>query len=131
MTNILEIKNLSIAFAEGEPVVKNLNLSLKAGKTLAIVGESGSGKSVTSLAVMGLLPKSAKITADELTFLDLDILSLADEDFRKLRGKQITMIFQEPMTSLNPAMKCGKQVAEVLVLHDKLHRGKKSYARVV
>ncbi len=122
MTNILEIKNLSIAFAEGEPVVKNLNLSLKAGKTLAIVGESGSGKSVTSLAVMGLLPKSAKITADELTFLDLDILSLADEDFRKLRGKQITMIFQEPMTSLNPAMKCGKQVAEVLVLHDKLHR---------
>jgi len=120
MKNILEIQNLSIAFAEGSPVVQNLNLTLEAGKTLAIVGESGSGKSVSSLAVMGLLPKSAKISADKLLFEDKDLTSLGEEDFRKLRGKEMAMIFQEPMTSLNPAMKCGKQVAEVLILHDKL-----------
>ncbi len=120
MTNILQIENLSISFHGGKPVVKNLNLSLKPGKTLAIVGESGSGKSVTSLALMGLLPNTAKITANTLEFLGTDLRNLSDEEYRKLRGKAMTMIFQEPMTSLNPAMKCGRQLTEILVLHDHL-----------
>jgi len=118
---ILEIKNLSIAFGESE-VVKNLSLTLQKGKTLAIVGESGSGKSVTSLALMGLLPKNAIITADALTFAETDLRTAAENEFRQLRGKRMSMIFQEPMTSLNPAMRCGRQVAEVLQLHENASR---------
>lgn len=117
---ILSIKNLSIAFGDGTPVVKNLNLHLEPGKTLAIVGESGSGKSVTSLALMGLLPKQAHVVANEFSFLGHNLLAATPEEFRRLRGKAVTMIFQEPMTSLNPAMRCGQQVAEALVLHENL-----------
>lgn len=120
---ILELKNLSIAFGE-HLVVKNLSASLEKGKTLAIVGESGSGKSVTSLALMGLLPKSAAITADVFNFNDSNLITLAEDDFQKIRGKDVSMIFQEPMTSLNPAMRCGKQVAEVLLLHKHLSHSK-------
>ena len=120
---ILEIKNLTIAFGENE-VVKNLSCTLQKGKTLAIVGESGSGKSVTSLALMGLLPKNADITAEGMDFNGADLLNATEGDFRKLRGKDVSMIFQEPMTSLNPAMRCGKQVAEVLLLHKHLSHSK-------
>lgn len=122
MSEILNIKNLSIAFGDAEPVVKNISFRLKTGKTLAIVGESGSGKSVSSLALMGLLPKHTRIVADEMTFCEKDLQHFSEDDFRSVRGKKISMIFQEPMTSLNPAMKCGKQVAEVLLLHEEISR---------
>jgi peptide/nickel transport system ATP-binding protein len=118
---ILKITNLQIAFGENA-VVKNLSCTLQKGKTLAIVGESGSGKSVTSLALMGILPKNAIITADALTFAETDLRTAAENEFRQLRGKRMSMIFQEPMTSLNPAMRCGRQVAEVLQLHENLSR---------
>ena len=90
---ILEIKNLTIAFGENE-VVKNLSCTLQKGKTLAIVGESGSGKSVTSLALMGLLPKNADITAEAMDFNGADLLNATEGDFRKLRGKDVSMIFR-------------------------------------
>jgi peptide/nickel transport system ATP-binding protein len=120
---ILLVKNLNIAFGEST-VVSNLNFALEKGKTLAIVGESGSGKSVTSLALMGLLPKNANITAEAMDFNGIDLLKATEDDFRKIRGKDVSMIFQEPMTSLNPAMRCGKQVAEVLLLHKHLSHSK-------
>lgn len=121
MTEILNIQNLTISFGSDSPVVKNLNLRLEAGKTLAIVGESGSGKSVTSLAAMHLLPTTAHIKADAMFFMNHDLLKADEKQMRQLRGKEMAMIFQEPMTSLNPAMKCGKQVAEVLILHNNLN----------
>ncbi len=114
--SILQIQNLSISFGKTE-AVKNLSFTLQPGKTVAIVGESGSGKSVSSLALMGLLPKQASVTADQMQFDGLDLLNASAEEHRKLRGREITMIFQEPMTSLNPAMRCGKQVMEILQLY--------------
>ena len=109
---LLEIRNLTIKSGE-QILVDKLNLELKAGETLAIVGESGSGKSLSSLAVMGLLPKSLEVKGKVL-FKGKNILGLEDTEMRKLRGNEIAMVFQEPMTALNPTMKCGKQVAEML-----------------
>lgn len=121
MSTLLALHNLAVTFGENA-AVKHLSFSLKPGKTLAIVGESGSGKSVSSLAVMGLLPKQAVVTADTMQFGTVDLLKASKEQHRKLRGKDITMIFQEPMTSLNPAMRCGKQVAELLREHHGLDK---------
>ncbi len=114
--NILEVKNLSVAFG-GHTVVEDLNYTLQRGKTLGIVGESGSGKSVSSLALMGLLPKQASVCghawlSDESDKSDL--LTLDEAGFRAIRGRRISMIFQEPMTSLNPVQKCGDQVLEMM-----------------
>lgn len=120
---MLSIRNLHISFhSQSEKVlaVEGLNLELAAGKTLGIVGESGSGKSVTSLAIMRLLGKNAEISADSLRFEDKNLLELSPEKMRALRGKEIAMIFQEPMTSLNPVFTCGYQVAEALALHTTL-----------
>lgn len=123
MSEILQIKNLNINFGDNPAVVKNLSFNLSAGETLAIVGESGSGKSVTSLALMGLLPKIAHVKADFFTFLGDDLHAYSEENYRNIRGKQISMIFQEPMTSLNPAMRCGHQVAEALQMHMGINAG--------
>lgn len=113
--NILKIENLSVSF-DGRTVVEGLNLSLERGKTLGIVGESGSGKSVSSLALMGLLPKNASVSGH--AWMDgTDLLTLDEEGFRAIRGNRISMIFQEPMTSLNPVQKCGAQVLEMLKAH--------------
>ena len=122
---MLSIRNLHISFhSQSEKVlaVEGLNLELAAGKTLGIVGESGSGKSVTSLAIMRLLGKNAEISADSLRFEDKKLLELSPEKMRALRGKEIAMIFQEPMTSLNPVFTCGYQVAEALALHTTLSK---------
>lgn len=122
---MLSIRNLHISFhSQSEKVlaVEGLNLELAAGKTLGIVGESGSGKSVTSLAIMRLLGKNAEISADSLRFEDKNLLELSPEKMRALRGKEIAMIFQEPMTSLNPVFTCGYQVAEALALHTTLSK---------
>jgi peptide/nickel transport system ATP-binding protein len=118
---ILSIKNLTIEFqTEDETVraVKKLNLEIPRGKTVGLVGESGSGKSVTSLAIMGLIPNPpGKITEGEILFHGEDLTKMSQEQMRKIRGNRIAMIFQEPMTSLNPVYTVGNQIDEVLVLH--------------
>lgn len=118
---ILSIKNLTIEFkTEDETVraVKNLSLDIPKGKTVGLVGESGSGKSVTSLAIMGLIPcPPGKITSGEILFKGEDLTKMSQDKMRKIRGNKIAMIFQEPMTSLNPVYTVGNQIDEVLVLH--------------
>lgn len=122
---ILKISSLRTAFKlekSWNQVVKGLDFSLKKGRTLGIVGESGSGKSITSLSIMGLLPSGGKIEDGEIFFKSaqqgqVDLLRLKDEEMRRIRGKEIAMIFQEPMSSLNPVIKCGKQIVEALRLH--------------
>lgn len=119
---VLKVSNLSIDFKTESGIVhavKNLSFSLSKGEKLAIVGESGSGKSVSSLAIMGLLP--SKITlfpAGEIQFQQQSVLGLSEKEHRKIRGSEIAMIFQEPMTSLNPLLKCGEQVSEAIRLHE-------------
>jgi len=122
---ILKISSLRTSFKVDKnwnQVVKGLDFSLKKGKTLGIVGESGSGKSITSLSIMGLLPVGGRIEDGEIFFKSaqqgqVDLLRLKDEEMRRIRGKEIAMIFQEPMSSLNPVIKCGKQIVEALRLH--------------
>jgi peptide/nickel transport system ATP-binding protein len=118
---ILEVKNLSVSFGSGagqKEVLHDLSFQVYPNEILGIVGESGSGKSVTSLALMGLLPKKiATITQGSITFGGNNLATLSNEAFRQIRGNEISMIFQEPMSSLNPSMSCGKQVVEVLKNH--------------
>ena len=121
---MLSITDLTISFKRGESkkfAVKNLSLTLKKGESLGIVGESGSGKSVTSLAVMQLLPPQAVVESGKIEFDGKDLLKLSFDEIRKIRGKRISMIFQEPMTALNPVIKCGKQVAEIIKIHTSLN----------
>lgn len=124
MNMLLHIDNLTIsARKQGQwtPIVKGSNFTLHQNEVLGIVGESGSGKSVTSLALMGLLPKGIlQITGGSITFGGRDVSALSQKELRKLRGGEISMIFQEPMSSLNPSLKCGFQVAEILQEHTKL-----------
>ncbi len=120
---ILEVRDLTVAF-DGRTVVEGVNYSLRRGETLGIVGESGSGKSVSSLALMGLLPRHASVKGEALLRTEsgerrvesggMDLLKLDEEGFREVRGQRIAMIFQEPMTSLNPVQKCGEQVMEMM-----------------
>lgn len=123
MNPLLDIQNLNISFTsenEHNQVIHNVSYHLNENEILGIVGESGSGKSVTSMAVMGLLPeKTAKIEG-EILFQNQDLKSLSNKDFQDLRGNQIAMIFQEPMTSLNPSLTCGFQVMEILQQHTDL-----------
>ena len=123
---IIEVKNLSVSFGEKQ-VLNNINFKVKQGETLGIVGESGSGKSITSLIIMGLIAKTAKIHAgSEILFHQdgetFDLLKLSENQIRKIRGNEIAMIFQEPMTSLNPSLRCGEQVEESILLHQKLSK---------
>jgi len=126
---VIEVKDLSVAFNTGREesiAVKNLSFNLHKGEIAGIVGESGSGKSVTALAIMGLLQcPPAKITSGEILFYGenaqpVDIISLPEFKMRQLRGNHISMVFQEPMTSLNPVYRCGEQVAEVILEHQKV-----------
>lgn len=117
---LLEVKNLSIAFGKNE-VVHDISYRLDSNEILGIVGESGSGKSVSTLAILGLLPKRvSKITSGSIAFQDKDLTLLDSKAFQNIRGNEIAMIFQEPMSSLNPSMTCGKQVEEVLLQHTRL-----------
>ena len=118
---LLEIKDLEVFFKSSQGIVKavnKVNINTRDGKTTAIVGESGSGKSVTTLAIMGLLDKSSleKISG-EINFEGKNLLEASPEELRKIRGNEISMIFQEPMTSLNPALKVGYQMSEVFRTH--------------
>ena len=124
---LLEVKNLSIDFQiEDAPhiqAVSSLSFKIPKGKTLGLVGESGSGKSVTALSLMRLIPDPpGKITKGEILFNGRDILKLNEKEMRRLRGNKISMIFQEPMTSLNPVFTIGDQIAEALILHRKLSK---------
>jgi dipeptide transport system ATP-binding protein len=117
---LLDIKNLTVQFETSTgwfKAVDGVSLSVEPGEVLAIVGESGSGKSVAMLAVMGLLPWTAKITADHMLFQGRDIQKLSASERRKLIGKDVAMIFQEPVASLNPCFTVGFQIEEVLKLH--------------
>ncbi len=117
---LLDIKNLVVEFQTGSGwfrAVDGVSLSVDHGRIHAIVGESGSGKSVAMLAVMGLLPKTARVAADQLTFDGRDFLTISADDRRKIIGKDMTMIFQEPMTSLNPCFTVGFQLGEALATH--------------
>lgn len=115
---MLQVKNLSISFAKNK-VLHEISFTIKPNKILGVVGESGSGKSVSSLAILGLLPKSTNISG-EIIFDNKNVLDFSEKDFQKIRGNDIAMIFQEPMSSLNPTLTCGFQVAEILNLHSNL-----------
>ncbi|WP_370477485.1 ABC transporter ATP-binding protein [Tamlana flava] len=119
-TPILEIENLVISFGENE-VIHGISYQLYQNEILGIVGESGSGKSVSSLAILGLLPpKISKITSGKIIFNNEDLTKLPSKRFQNIRGNKLAMIFQEPMSSLNPSMTCGKQVEEILLAHTNL-----------
>lgn len=124
---LLEVKNLVVEFQTAAGpfrAVDGVSLHVDKGEVLAIVGESGSGKSVSMLAAMGLLPWTARVTADVLTFDGRDMLVMSDSERRKIIGKDISMIFQEPVASLNPCFTVGMQIEEVLRQHTDL--GKKA-----
>ncbi|MGE7931374.1 ABC transporter ATP-binding protein [Viridibacillus arvi] len=119
---LLKVEDLTIKFKSRQGVVKavdNLNFELEQGSSLGIVGESGSGKSVTSLTIMGLLQNANTEITGNIDFEGLDLLKLSSNEMRKIRGNSISMIFQEPMTSLNPLHTCGKQIMEPILIHQK------------
>lgn len=124
--NILEIKNLHTYFYTDGGVIKSVDgvdIELKEGSTLGIVGESGSGKSVTALSVMSLLMGTrGKVAEGEILLDGKDVVRISEEEKRKLRGGKISMIFQEPMTSLNPVMKIGKQLTECVLQHENISK---------
>ncbi len=122
---ILRVKNLHISFKTPNGLVRavrNVNFDLKKGETLCIVGESGSGKSVTSRAIMGILAGNAIIDEGHIYYKDKDLAKCKEKDFYELRGSSIGMIFQDPLSSLNPIMKIGKQLTEALILKTGLNR---------
>ena len=120
---ILTVRDLSVhfnAYAGVVQAVRDVNLELYKGETLAIVGESGSGKSVTTKAMLGILPKNGRIASGEILYDGKDLTKLTEKEFYDIRGKKISLVFQDPLSALNPIMKIGKQITEVLILHDKM-----------
>jgi peptide/nickel transport system ATP-binding protein len=119
-TYVLQIDNLHVSFFtdKGElPVVDNVAFNIHAGETVALVGESGCGKSVTALAIMGLLEQSGRIKQGSIKLKEQELVGLSNKEYEKIRGRRIGMIFQEPMTSLNPVFTVGNQISEVLTHH--------------
>lgn len=130
--SLLEIKNLNVRFGDATavPVVDGLDLTVEKGEVLAIVGESGSGKSVTMMALMGLIEHPGIVTADALNFDGKNMLKLSNRQRRQIVGKDLAMVFQDPMTALNPSYTVGFQIEEVLRLHLKLS-GKAARKRAI
>jgi len=122
MTELLRIEGLTVtpANAPEKLLVNNVSFTLEAGKTTCVVGESGSGKSLTALSVMGLLSSQLKLAQGRVIFQGQDLTGLGNEAMRQIRGQRIGMIFQEPMTSLNPVLTVGKQIGETLIVHQGL-----------
>ena len=119
----LKVDNLQVSFRDRQ-VVKGISFEIPTGVRVGLIGESGSGKSVTALALMGLLGEDAKITGS-ISLAGKELLSLTDREMSQLRGSEIGMVFQEPMSALDPTMRVGKQVAEVLTLHRRDQQGKR------
>lgn len=123
---VLQVKNLKTHFTTSKGVAKavdGVDFTLHKGETLGIVGESGCGKSITSLSLLRLIPSPpGKIVEGEILLNNKDIVKMKDEELRKVRGNQLSMIFQEPMTSLNPIIPVGEQIAETIRLHQRLPR---------
>jgi len=119
---LLDVQGLTVSLPRSTPVA-DLSFSVDRGETVAIVGESGSGKSLTALALLGLLPAAARVLSGKILFQERDLTQLPDRELRNLRGRDIAMIFQEPMTSLNPVISIGRQIVEVLRQHQSLKRG--------
>jgi oligopeptide/dipeptide ABC transporter ATP-binding protein len=123
---LLSVENLEVRFWTRRGTVHAVNgitFDIAAGETLGIVGESGCGKSVTSLALMGILPRAGEVTNGTAMFGGRDLLSLSDSQLRKIRGREIAMIFQDPMTSLNPVLTIGRQIREALETHFDMDKG--------
>lgn len=121
--NVIEVKNLAVEFKTDDGIVqavKTISFNIPKGKTVGLVGESGSGKSITSLAIMRLIGHPGKVTSGEILFEGQDLLKLSEEKMREIRGAKISMIFQEPMTSLNPVLTVADQITETLMLHQGL-----------
>jgi peptide/nickel transport system ATP-binding protein len=124
LSPVLEVANLCVTFGSAIAAVRGISLMVDRGETHCLVGESGCGKTVTALALMGLLPRSAQRSADVLRFQDFDLARTSERGTARLRGSRIAMIFQEPMTSLNPAYTVGSQMAEVLQRHRSVSRAR-------
>lgn len=125
MSNLLELNNLKMSFytyAGEVQALRGVSFTLDQGEVIGIVGESGSGKSVTSLSIMGLLPPAAKIKGGSINFNGRDLLALSPAQMQQIRGNEISMVFQDPMTSLNPVYTVGNQIMEPLMLHQHLSR---------
>jgi ABC-type dipeptide/oligopeptide/nickel transport system ATPase component len=118
LESLLEVRDLNIRFGE-KHAVRGISFDIRAGEALGLVGESGSGKSVTSLAIMRLLPPQAAITG-AILYGGRDLAALHDDEMRRLRGSEIAMIFQEPMTALNPVMGIGDQIVEAVLAHERI-----------
>ena len=136
MENVLEVRNLKISFrtAGGTlKAVRDISFNLKKGKTVAIVGESGSGKSVTSKAILGILAGNSVVEGGEIIYDGKDLLKISEEEMCEIRGDEISMIFQDPLSSLNPIVKIGKQITEAMLLKNKTSRkdAKKSFNRML
>jgi oligopeptide/dipeptide ABC transporter ATP-binding protein len=120
LTDLLNVNELRVTFRKGEKLIKALGgvtFNIKEGEIFGLIGESGSGKSVTALSIMRLLDNNAEVQAKWLKFKDKDLLSLSEKEMQKIRGNKISMIFQDPMTSLNPAITVGRQIEESLIIH--------------
>lgn len=130
---LLEIKKLKTVFhTEGDifPAVDDISFTIDEGRTLAIIGESGSGKSVTALSIMGLIEEPGKISGGEIRFNGANLLGMNEKALRRIRGNEIAMIYQDPLTTLNPMIKVGKQIEEVLRIHKKMS-GRDAYGKVL
>ena len=126
MSRLLEVKNLKTYFYTDDGVAKavdDVSFTLDKGETLGVVGESGCGKSVTALSIMRLIPEPpGKIAGGEILFKGKNVLNFTEKEMQELRGNDIGMIFQEPMTSLNPVFTCGDQIEEAVILHQNLSK---------
>ena len=122
MAPLLDVQHLSVTFGGPSPAVDDVSFQMAAGETLGLVGESGSGKSVTAFSILRLLQPPGRITGGSVIFQGRDLLTLPESEMREVRGAGISLIFQEPMTALNPVMRVGDQIGEALLVHGKATR---------
>ena len=130
---LLDVKNLNLGFQiEGgfRQALFDVSFSLKRGKMLALVGESGCGKTMSAMSILGLIPKTARITSGEIIYNSANLLNMTHKELQNIRGKKIALIPQDPMTSLNPLYTIGNQLLEVIKIHQNLS-GEKAYQKAV